>query len=86
MEPNVFREILVSPVAFREHLLIDTDDGPRPLAETADDWQLADFRSLDPGWRRVAGLPTDNGCNRAYLERGGVSSFVDSLTACYGID
>lgn len=59
------------PAAFRSALLIDTDAGPRPLAQCLDPWQRKDFEALDPGWRRVAGLPPDSRriYGRGYLER-----------------
>lgn len=61
--------LAADPAKFRAALLIDTDVGPRPLAECLDPWQAADFAALDGGWRRVAGLPNDGGYQRAYLER-----------------
>ncbi|HUY91388.1 MAG TPA: terminase large subunit [Pirellulales bacterium] len=60
--------IWTDPAAFRQHLLIDGDAGPRRLGDCLDPWQRADFEALDPGWRRVAGLAGD-GPQRAYLER-----------------
>lgn len=47
---------------------IDTDTGPRRLADCLDPWQAADFAALDSGWCRVAGMATA-GKQRAYLER-----------------
>ncbi len=46
-----------NPAEFRRRLLIDTDRGPRRLAEVLDPWQAADFEALDPAWQRVASLP-----------------------------
>jgi hypothetical protein len=58
------------PVAFRSALLIDTDGGPRPLAECMDDWQDRDFRALDSGWRRaVLGKAATATHQRGWLER-----------------
>jgi hypothetical protein len=58
------------PAAFRTVLCVDTDAGPRRLAEVVDDWQLRDFKALDAGWRYAAhrerGAET---ISEAYLER-----------------
>ena len=62
------RGFIASPAEFRRALIIDTDGGPRPLADVADAWQLKDFAALDDGWRRVAGWNV-TGKQRAYLER-----------------
>ncbi|MCI0639580.1 MAG: hypothetical protein L0Y72_18900, partial [Gemmataceae bacterium] len=63
-------QLQASPGAFREALLIDTDGGPRPLAEVMDDWQAEDFAALDAGWQRAAGQEVTHPCqSRAWLER-----------------
>ena len=54
---------------YRRRLLIDTNDGPRPLAYVADDWQRKDFEAIDTGWMRVAGHRIETAKQRAYLER-----------------
>jgi hypothetical protein len=59
----------VDPAFFRSRLLVETDRGARPLGDVLDDWQKADFEALDSAWKRVAGLPSDGGKQRAYLER-----------------
>jgi phage terminase large subunit-like protein len=66
------KSLMVSPVEFRRHLMIDTDRGPVVLADVLDDWQREDFEALDPGWQRVAGrkvTTTNTIYRRAYLER-----------------
>ncbi len=48
--------------------LIDTDDGPKRLADRMDDWQREDFEVLDPACRRIAGQdvePPYLACTRA---------------------
>ena len=58
------------PAAFRQSLLIDTDEGPQPLGECIDDWQEADFQALDSGWQRaVVGSKVEATYQRAWLER-----------------
>lgn len=69
MNQNTIREMQRSPAAFREHLSIDGDAGPRRLGESLDPWQRADFAALDPGWQRVAGLAVVDPAQRGYLER-----------------
>lgn len=71
------------PAAFRQALLIDTDAGPRPLAEVMDDWQAADFAALDPGWRRAAGQDVQDEFKlRAWVERGrGHSKSSDAMVS-----
>lgn len=59
---------IILPPAFRSRLLIDTDQGPQPLASVLDPWQREDFERLDRGWQRVAGEPVE-GYLRAWFER-----------------
>jgi len=61
------QEKIISPADYRRALLIDTDDGPKPLAAVVDPWQRADFEALDNGWQRVAGHLIEGGKQRAYL-------------------
>jgi hypothetical protein len=63
------RSLQMHPAAFRSALLIETDGGPRVLADVLDGWQRDDFAALDGGWRRVAGLPGTAGPLRGWLER-----------------
>lgn len=69
MDTDRFNLIANDPAAFRSALLIDTDDGPQPLAEMMDDWQRQDFEALDPGWRRAAGQSVEGGYQRAFVTR-----------------
>ncbi len=69
MDAKTLQSMAVSPAEFRRHLLIDTDDGPRPLAACVDDWQMTDFEALDPAWRRIAGQDIEVPYWRGWLER-----------------
>ena len=67
---NNLKQLLTDPVAFRAALLVDTDDGPQPLAAVLDSWQDQDFRALDDSWRRVVGQQNvQPRYTRAWLER-----------------
>ena len=62
------------PRAFRAVLKLGV--GKSVLGEVMLPWQRADFRSLDPAWRRIAGVPAPDGLiepeppvGRAWLER-----------------
>jgi phage terminase large subunit-like protein len=72
MDRDTIVRMQQDPAVFRQHLLIDTDQGPRALANAManDPWQWQDFLALDPGWRRVAGQNVAGGYSRGYLERG----------------
>lgn len=61
-------DIAHDPAYWRSILRVDTDAGPRRLAEVLDPWQAADFEALDEAWLRVAGR-SHEGITRAYLER-----------------
>jgi len=63
-----FAKMMRTPGEFRRVLKIDTDSGPRPLAEVAEPWQVEDFAALDEPCRAVA---TRGLCqvSRAWLER-----------------
>jgi hypothetical protein len=63
------RRVKADPAVFRSALLIDTDDGPKRLAECMDPWQREDFQALDPACRRIAGQKIDPPHLRIYLER-----------------
>ena len=61
-----------SPAAFRDALLIDTDNGTRPFSSVMDDWQREDFAALDPGFIACTGQtppPGSTVLSRAWLER-----------------
>jgi len=58
-----------TPAEFRSAIRIDADDGPRRFGDVVDDWQRADFESLDPSWLRVAGHASEGGVMRAWIER-----------------
>ncbi len=64
------KNIQADPSAFRQALMIDTDQGPRPLGEVADPWQRTDFEALDAGWKRaVVGAKSKATFSRGWLER-----------------
>ncbi len=69
MDGHLLHLISRYPHRFREHIVVDTDSGPRALDSVLDDWQRSDFVALDAGWRRVAGQATTSGYTRAWLER-----------------
>ncbi len=70
MDNRIFAKITTSLPAFLEWLVIEIDGRQRRLADSLDDWQRQDFAALEPGLRRVAGLPVDGDVlQRAYLER-----------------
>jgi hypothetical protein len=73
----------LTPAQFRQDLLIDTDAGPRPLADVIDDWQRQDFEALEPAWLRVAGHDIGACKSRAWLERSrGHSKTSDLAVQC----
>lgn len=63
------KHLQADPRAYRDSLLIDTDDGPARLNSVLDDWQKRDFEAIDPALRRVVGHDVE-AVQRAYLERG----------------
>ncbi len=63
------RKLQASPAAFRDSLLIDSDNGAQRLSAVCDDWQRTDFERLDSGWRAVAGHKIERPALRAWLER-----------------
>lgn len=69
MDAVTLQRVMSDPVVFRQHLLIDTDAGPKPLAEVMDPWQARDFEALDSGWRAAAGQQIDAPRLRGWLER-----------------
>jgi hypothetical protein len=56
---SAIQRLKADPVAFRNALLIDTDDGPKRYAECMDDFQHTDMQVLDPACRRVIGQKVD---------------------------
>jgi hypothetical protein len=72
---------IVTLADYRRALLIDTDDGPRPMASVVDPWQQTDFEAMDAGWQRVAGQTVSGGFQRAYLERGRGHSKTTDIAA-----
>ncbi len=70
MNRKQLEQLQADPAAYRANLLVDTDAGPRKLADILDPWQRSDFAALDPAWRRVAGHDVEPRYLRAWLERG----------------
>jgi len=67
--PDWLREATADPHEYRRRLLIDTGRGLDFYDHAADDWQEADFKAMDSGWRRALGYDEPDGYLRAYLER-----------------
>lgn len=57
-----------TPADFRRAVLIDTDNGPRLMAEVVEEFQERDFAELDKSWMRAIHRVGD-GPLMAYLER-----------------
>lgn len=76
-----------SPEAFRDALLIDTDEGPRRFSEVIDPWQRDDFNGTDAAWRTLALGEEPSGPLSAYLERGrGHSKTTDiGIMVCFAL-
>ncbi|MCH8047425.1 MAG: hypothetical protein IID44_27315 [Planctomycetes bacterium] len=89
IDKKTFDEYSNDPAAFRAALIVDCDGTPTKFGNIMDDWQKADFASLDPALRRCAGLTKDKEpCRmRAYLERGrGHSKTCDlAVTCCFAL-
>ncbi len=87
MSQATIRAMQTDPAIFRQHLLIDGDSGPRRLGDSLDPWQRSDFEALDPGWKRVAGLPVTDPIQRAYLERprGHSKTTDEAVMATWGL-
>jgi phage terminase large subunit-like protein len=60
--------VYATPAEFRALLTVDTDHGPRQLADVLDPWQAEDFAALDSSWQRVAGVGA-GGHEGTWLER-----------------
>jgi hypothetical protein len=60
-----------TPAMFRQAISIETDGGPKPLADVLDDWQAKDFKALDSALEVVAGRRsiTPTTITRAFVER-----------------
>lgn len=67
---TVMGKLAASPAAFRDIILIDTQDGPQRLGDVMDPWQREDHEILDAGWQDVIAKRDTGAIHRAYLERG----------------
>ena len=67
-ERGKLEKLMADPAAFRDVLLIDTDDGPKPYGKILDPFQRDDFAAIDPALRRVIGQDVEAN-QRIYLER-----------------
>lgn len=69
----------MTPQDLRDRLMIDTSDGPRPLANVEEEWQRADYPALDAALLAGAGYQS-HGPRNAWLERprGHVKTFTIS--------
>ena len=71
------------PATFREDLIVDVDGVARRFGDVQDDWQRADFASLDPALLRCTGRSDSDAKMRAYLERPrGHSKTTDLACIC----
>jgi phage terminase large subunit-like protein len=75
-------QYLRNPVEFRGRVIIDTDHGPRRLADVVEPWQSSDFTLIDPGLRRAAGIPCEGGTSRIWLERPRGHSKTSDIALC----
>ena len=70
MDRQTVELLMNDHAAHRRALLIDVDGVPREFQDVVDDWQDADFRSMDPAVQRVCGRPHPPvEHSRAYFER-----------------
>lgn len=66
------REILEmagDPVAFRDSLVIEADDGPKIFGDVVEPWQDQDFEALDPAWLNLTGRIKSKCVRRGWFER-----------------
>jgi hypothetical protein len=83
MDGKKLQAMATDPAEFRRGLLIDTDQGPRPMADCLDPFQVADFAAIDPALKRAAGLPVDSvPHNRAWWERPRGHSKTSDAAVC----
>lgn len=85
---DTFAKYAADPSAFRADLLVDVDGIARRFGDVMDEWQKADFASLDPALQRCNGRDPDaDGPGRFYLERGrGHSKTHDlAVTCCWAL-
>lgn len=83
LNPDLYRKYAADPAAFRADLIVDVDGTPRRFGDVQDDWQRADFASLDPALKKCVGCSTDPALMRAYFERPrGHSKTTDIAVLC----
>lgn len=80
-ERGKFERLMSDPAAFRDEVLIDTDDGPKPYGKVLDPFQREDFVPLDLALRRVVGQDVESN-QRIYLERPRGHSKTTDIAFC----
>lgn len=75
----------VSPAAFRDIVLIDTDNGPARLGERLDQWQRHNLATMDPAWLRAAGVDVPCTHSRGWWEqcRGSGKTTMQAVQAAW---
>lgn len=78
-----FTDMAKHPEIFRNNLLIDRDGTPTPFGHCMDPWQREDFKAMDGGIKRLAGVEDDKEAKRRfYFERSrGHSKTTDIASA-----
>ncbi len=69
IDAKTFSKYANSPEAFRADLLVDVDGLAKPFGKVMDEWQRADFESLDGALMRCNGRSDKEAKGRAYVER-----------------
>lgn len=88
IDARTYARYATSPADFRADLIVDVDGVARRFGDVMDDWQRADFASIDPALRRCNGTAANPDAKmRAYLERGrGHSKTTDlAVTCCWAL-
>lgn len=75
------QKLMVDPAAYRDRLVIDSDDGPRRYGPNLDPFQREDFEPIDLALRRVVGQEVD-GVQRIYCERHRGASKTTDIAVC----
>ena len=79
-ERGKLEQLMADPAAFRDVLLIDTDDGPRKFGPNLDDWQREDFSFIDGALRRAIGQDVE-AVQQVYCERHRGASKTSDIAA-----
>lgn len=55
MNASTIKAMIRDPAVFRENLVVDVNGKQKLFGSVLDDWQRADFKATDDGWRLAAG-------------------------------